>query len=108
MKQTISVANMVLLNEHEQVLLLRRSSFLQNALKWGLPGGLIDANENPREAAGRELEEETGISRNTLVIEKIAQFVLNLPGENIRMYTVRARSNEVAPTIILSVEHGHN
>jgi len=67
------------LTQNEQVLLLRRSSFLREALKWGLPGGLIDADENPKEAASRELEEETGISRNTLIIEKIAQFVYQVP-----------------------------
>ena len=28
---------------------------------WGLPGGKLEANETPRDAARRELKEETGI-----------------------------------------------
>jgi len=30
--------------------------------KWGLPGGKVEPNENPRQAALREMVEETGVS----------------------------------------------
>ncbi len=36
---------------------------------WQMPQGGVDPGENPREAALRELEEETGITRDLVVIE---------------------------------------
>ncbi|KAA0916386.1 RNA pyrophosphohydrolase [Aquicoccus porphyridii] len=36
---------------------------------WQMPQGGIDAGEDPREAALRELEEETGVSRDLVTVE---------------------------------------
>lgn len=54
------VALVVLLDEHDQVLMLRRHRFVPDLWGWELPGGLVDADEQPVDAAARELEEETG------------------------------------------------
>jgi 8-oxo-dGTP diphosphatase len=43
-----------------RVLLLLRSEECNEPGTWGLPGGKIDAHENARTAAIRELEEEAG------------------------------------------------
>ena len=48
----------VLVNEHEQVLILERVD-IKNA--WQFPQGGIESGESPREAAARELHEELGL-----------------------------------------------
>lgn len=53
-------ALMVLLDDHDQVLMLWRHRFVPDRWGWELPGGVVDAGEEPVDAAMRELEEETG------------------------------------------------
>lgn len=52
-------ASMVVLQDNK-VLLVRRGR-APFAGAWSLPGGKIEGSESPREAARRELKEETGI-----------------------------------------------
>jgi 8-oxo-dGTP pyrophosphatase MutT (NUDIX family) len=40
--------------------MLWRHRFVPDRWGWELPGGLVDADEEPADAAARELEEETG------------------------------------------------
>jgi ADP-ribose pyrophosphatase YjhB (NUDIX family) len=49
-------------DEQERVLLVRRS----DDGAYGLPGGWMDPNESPAEAAVREIHEETGFTARTL------------------------------------------
>ena len=51
---------MVLVDDANRVLLLWRHRFVQDRWGWELPGGLVDEDEEPVDAARRELEEETG------------------------------------------------
>jgi 8-oxo-dGTP pyrophosphatase MutT (NUDIX family) len=53
-------AVMVLVDEADRVLLLWRHRFVSDRWGWELPGGLVDEDEEPAEAARRELEEATG------------------------------------------------
>ncbi len=53
-------AAMVLVDEADRVLMLWRHRFVQDRWGWELPSGLVDEDEEPAEAAARELEEETG------------------------------------------------
>jgi len=58
-------ADIILCNSSNQVLLLKRSlmnGFAPNA--WGLPGGHVDKGEEAKDAAIRELQEETGLVIN--------------------------------------------
>jgi len=48
------------------VLLLWRHRFVPDLWNWELPGGLIDAGEDPAATAAREIEEETGLRPRSL------------------------------------------
>jgi ADP-ribose pyrophosphatase len=48
------------------VLMTRQYRFLINAPSWEIPGGKVDANETPEEAAARECREETGVACSDL------------------------------------------
>lgn len=60
---TVSAAA-VILNGEDKVLVLRH--LLRPKGGWGLPGGFIDAGEQPVDAIRRELKEETGITLEEL------------------------------------------
>ena len=51
----------VICQQDGKVLLVRKAE-----AKWTLPGGKIEADEGPAEAALRELNEETGLASETL------------------------------------------
>lgn len=52
----------VLLDELKQhILMTRRHRIVHDRWSWEVPGGLIEPGEEPREAAFRELREETGL-----------------------------------------------
>jgi 8-oxo-dGTP pyrophosphatase MutT (NUDIX family) len=48
------------LENNGEFLILHRHDHKPQGNTWGLPGGKIEPNENPREAVIRETEEETG------------------------------------------------
>jgi 8-oxo-dGDP phosphatase len=50
----------VLNDQGDRVLLMRRHRFIVDRWVWELPGGYVDEGEEPAAAAAREVEEETG------------------------------------------------
>jgi 8-oxo-dGTP diphosphatase len=54
------VAAIALVEQNGKLLLTRRA-FEPAKGKWTLPGGFVDCDEDPREAAARECREETGL-----------------------------------------------
>lgn len=47
--------------------------------QWELPGGILEPGESPRQAAVRELAEETGILATDLDFAAVAEFTLRRP-----------------------------
>ncbi|MGW7054897.1 NUDIX domain-containing protein [Streptomyces sp. NPDC054887] len=54
------VAIAAVLDDQDRVLMLWRYRFVPDSFGWELPGGIVDADEDPAAAALREVEEETG------------------------------------------------
>jgi 8-oxo-dGTP diphosphatase len=67
--------SLVVLTYQEKILMILN----RWRLEWELPGGMIEAGETPRQAAFRELLEETGVTVESLSFEARALFSLKRP-----------------------------
>lgn len=57
----VPAVNAVIINEHKEVLLTRRSMQIREPGKWCLPGGHVEHGEKLLEALCREVAEEVGL-----------------------------------------------
>ena len=96
-KREILIAAAVLLNEHRQMLVVRKrgtTQFMQ-------PGGKIDPGETPEQALHRELAEEIGLTlpKNAVRYEGIfREEAANEPGADVVAHAFTARLHtEVLP-----------
>jgi ADP-ribose pyrophosphatase YjhB (NUDIX family) len=67
-KFTVSVAA-IIVNEKNEVLLL--DHVLRPFFNWGIPGGFINAGEQPETAISREIREETGLELESVKMIRI-------------------------------------
>ena len=93
---TVSAAAVVV-NDDGKVLILHH--LLRPKTGWGLPGGFIDAGEQPHQAIARELIEETGIT-----LKEIRMLHLKTLGRHVEILFA-AKANE--PGEIRSSEIDH-
>ncbi|MBG30760.1 MAG: NUDIX hydrolase [Opitutae bacterium] len=60
-------ANVVALTPADELILVRQHRFGSGELSWEVPGGVIDAGEDPIDTAVRELREETGYEGESVI-----------------------------------------
>lgn len=61
----------IVLNDNNQVLLVKRSKNLHNGGKYTIPGGFLDRGETIQEGTLRELKEETGYDGEIVSLFKV-------------------------------------
>ncbi|ONI79859.1 DNA mismatch repair protein MutT [Actinosynnema sp. ALI-1.44] len=71
--------------------------------QWELPGGMREHGEFPRQAAVRELHEETGIQGADLAFVAVAEFDLTQPARRELLAVYRTRL-EVVPALVVNDE----
>lgn len=82
-----AVSILILTPDNQKVLLVKHTKEAQNSEGvYGLPGGRIELGESPREAAIRELNEETGL---TATEESLEQYEGNFFGD----YIIRTKGD---------------
>ncbi len=62
-----------------RILYLKRHGEKIEGLKWGIPGGKVESNEEPLEAALRELAEEAGIIPTKETLKTVGSLYIRRP-----------------------------
>jgi len=74
-------ADVIVLNDNNEILLIKRAKNLINGEKYAIPGGFVDRDETVREAGIREVLEETGYKVEPFLLLRVADNP-NRPQEN--------------------------
>lgn len=101
--KTIRVATAFIIDENNQVLLLKRNERSYRGY-WQFPEGKISGNETPRTTLARELKEEIGV--NIKIIAKLGNFPLTSKLHGISLTALRfVYKTEKPKKVKLSSEH---
>ncbi len=93
----------VLINPHDEILIVQRAQHDTFPLMWEFPGGSVEMNENPLDATVREVFEEIGVE--TLPLYPLATVSDFSSKKNEHMIRISYLCKYVKKDIILSEEH---
>lgn len=106
MVATRRVAKALLLDKNDNFLLLTRGDNHPRLAGFpDLPGGTLEAKEEPGHAVLREIKEETGLSLTLNEIDTIYTTTQLINGKSYPTILYAARINEETPEVLLSWEH---
>jgi 8-oxo-dGTP diphosphatase len=94
-----------LITKEGKVLVCQRTRHQTMPLKWEFPGGKIEANEQPRDALRRELDEELGILAT--VGDEVARIQHEYPNGamvELRFFVVREYQREIENRIFRDMQ----
>lgn len=89
----------------DKLLLVKRQPFKSQGNKWGVPGGKLELNESPLEAAIRETREEVGIHLPFDQVFKIKTLYIRLPPTD---YIFHMFYTQLAQLPSISLDLGEN
>ncbi|GGU94911.1 regulatory GntR family protein [Streptomyces cavourensis] len=92
------VAITAVIDDQERVLMLWRYRFVPQQWGWELPGGIVDAGEDPAVAAVREAEEETGWRPNRVEHVLTYQPMIGMVDSPHDIFVARGASHVGEPT----------
>lgn len=106
MAQTVFVAKILIIDENDKFLLLRRSATHPRlACLYDLPGGAIQAHEEPGQALIREVKEETGLIIKNQDINVLYATTQLIDGQSFPTLLYVCHINQSEPRVLLSWEH---
>lgn len=79
-------AAILVVNEKNEVLLIRQFRYAYDEIIYEIPAGKLELNEDPYEAAKRELEEETGYKAEKLISLGVIYPTCGYSSEKIHLY----------------------
>ena len=104
--QTYQTAKVVILDKKKNVLLLRRSkTHPTEGLRYDLPGGIVEDNEETILALTREIFEETKLNVKPSDVRLVFTSTEERPEKVVFRFVYTTSLNEEKPTVKLSWEH---
>jgi 8-oxo-dGTP diphosphatase len=101
--EVVPIVSIVVLDEQGSILLLRRHNADLGGGKWGTPGGRLEAGEDTKVAATRELYEETGVRVGQLGL--LGAHSVSMPHGTVHMTSYVAQISRDTAIVLDPEEH---